>query len=798
MLKFLNKNKKKQKNGTKRTTQSTLPYIDCYRDGMMQVEPGRFSKMLSIPDISFKTQSDEDQQNIYENYQKLLNNINPGEDIFFTFVNQRQNVKETLDGVLPQQRGDQHDIFRKEISKMVRDKVVNGRNIKTSKYAVLRCDSDRASEAVKRLNAIEMDFTADYKRITKTSPKPVDLANRLKIMDTILNGNRTNPWFQIKSDRSWMMDYESMKKAGMTTKDVIAPEFMKFNGNNIQINEDRYAKVFYLESIAKWMNTNFISSLAELNCESCFTLHVEPIPQDEAIQMLHNQSVNINAEAIQKKDKSKSGYIPLDLQNALDETEDLQADLMNRNQKMFYMSLTLAVFADSEEELKEISKTIKKLAGQYLCRILPLIMQQERGLSSALPMGLDRTYGKRLFTTESLGVFIPFDEVNVFDEGGFYYGVNTVNKSLIVHNRLKGQNYNGLILGYSGSGKSFAAKQEMANVFLTSDSDIIVVDPDGEYTPLAEAFGGSVIKIAPGNGVYINPFDLDIDTSYDKDSNPIAIKTDLICGMLETMLGENAKLTPTQRAIVVTSVQQIYKPYLAHLAEMPPLSNGKRITIDRDYCPTMQNLFDNFMSQPQPEAQNLAIIMQPYITGTFDTFAHRTNVDLSNRFVVYDIKDIGSNLQELALKACTNDIWMRIMENRRVNKWTWFYIDEFHMLLSNDSTSKFMRMLWKRCRKYQGVLTGITQNVEDLLNSPAARSIINGSSFVYMLNQARMDRDMLAELIGLSDNDLEYITNADSGCGLIYTGKQTIPFTNRFPEDTELYKILSTKPKEAA
>lgn len=781
---------KKIRKKVPKTTQDFLPYIECYENGMMQIETGRFSKTMELSDISFKTQSDEEQEAVYENYLKLLNSLNAGGDLFFTFVNTRQNVSETLEAVLPQVTGDKHDHFRNEMTKVIKDKVTAGRNsLKTTKYATVRLDAPSVDEAIKKMNSLEQSFSSFYKKITKAAPTPLNLPERLRLTDTILNGNRANPWF-LQQNGHVTLDYQAMKKQGMTTKDIIATEALRFNGNHFVIG-DRYGQAFYLDSIANWMNTNFIAELSEINFESCFTLHIEPIPQQDALKMVHNQSVNINAEYIQKEDK---GYVSTDVKLAAEQIEDLQQDLMNRDQKLFYMSLVLVVFADSKEELKEQSTMIKNISGKYMSRIQPLIMQQERGLTTALPFGINKTYTKRLMTTESLGVFIPFDEVSMFDEGGFYYGNNAINKSPIIYNRKKGQNYNGLVFGSSGSGKSMYAKQEMVDVFLMNPADdIYIIDPDGEYTPLADAFDGSVIKIAPGNGVYINPFDLDIDISYDNDLNPLTMKTDFICGMIETMLGNNAKLTPTQRSIMDRCIQQIYKPYLEHLAELPPMAGGKKKTIDREYCPTMQNLFDALLSQKQPEAQQLALIMETYTTGTFDTFAHRTNVDLTNRMIIYDIKNIGSNLRELALKVCMNDIWNKMMGNRRQNKWTWFYVDEFHLLMNNDSTSEFLKTVWKRARKWQGLPTGITQNVEDLLASQAARAIINNSSFICMLNQSKMDRDMLAELVGLSKNDIEYITNAECGSGLLHTSRQTIPFTNHFPEDTELFKIMTTK-----
>lgn len=799
------KNTLKRYGGAKpvpKTVQQSLPYIEVYENGVMQVEPGVFTKMFTFDDISFKTRSDEDQYDTYENYEKFLNTLTPREDVYFTFVNGVEDEKLQLQKVAPVMKGDKFDDLRQEMADMIKEKMKGARNnISTKKYITIRVEEDSVDKAMQRISSLSGELDANFRKVTKMPITPLGIEERLEVMNTILNSSEKNYWFEHDATGGVSIDWEKMKKQGLTTKDIIAPEVLKFAGSDFQIGE-RFGQAMYLDHLANWMNTNFLADLCALNFESVITMHIEPIPQQEAIKLIHNQSVNITAEVMQKQKGSlQQGYspefIPADLKRAKEQVDALQDDLMNRDQRLFYMSLTLVHFADNKDELKENRNVVKNVAGKYMCTINPLLMQQERGLCTALPMGIDRTYSKRLLTTESLGVFIPFDEIKQFDEGGFYYGVNAINKSLIVYNRTKGQNYNGLVLGASGSGKSFSAKREMCSAILNTDASVNIIDPDGEYTPLAEAFGGSVIKIAPGNHVYINPFDLDTDTSHDSDMNPLTMKTDFVCGMLETMLGNNARLTPVQKSIVDRCIQQIYRPYLEHLAELPPDENGRKITIDRDYAPTMQNLFDALLSQPQVEAQNLALVMETYTTGSFDTFAHRTNVNMDSDLIVYDIKNIGTNLRELALKVCMNDVWNRMMENRRLNRWTWFYIDEFHLLLSNPSTSEFLKSVWKRARKWQGVPTGITQNVEDLLASPEARAIINNSSFVYMLNQSSMDRSMLKDLLKLSDNDVEFITNAEAGHGLIYNGKQAIPFADRFPKNTKLYKVMTTKAEES-
>ncbi len=801
------KNTPKKKKGFKpgRTTQSSIRYVECYKNGVIQTDPGFFSKMFEFDDVSFKTKSDVEQEEMFVAYERFLNSLAAGEDFYFSIVNLKGDKKTDIETVIPQAKGDEYDPLRKEMASVIRDKIKTSRNdIVTKKYLTVSICGDEIDKVMRRFDEITGELENNFKKCTQEPIRTVSLEARLELLSLIMNGrDNISYWFEHQLDGSVKIDWNQVSRQGLTTKDLISPELLKYKASSFQIGENRYGEVMYMDKIANWMNTNFLSELSETNFESVITLHIQPILQQDALKHIHNQSVNITAEVMNKqKELLRDGYspdmIPMDLKNAKNQIDSLQDDLMNRDQRLFQMSLYTCHFGENEEITKEYGKILRNLAAKYMSELKPLMYMQERGFMSVLPFGRDEGFKKRFLTTESLAIFIPFNEANVFDKGGFYYGVNSVNKSVVIYNRLHGMNYNGLVLGTSGSGKSFSAKREMANAIINTTADVYIIDPDGEYTPMAEAFGGTVVKISPGNGVYINPFDLDIDTSYDNDLNPLAMKTDFICGMLETMIGTGAKLTPTQRSIVDRCIKHIYRPYFEHLSELPPGPDGKKITIDKAHCPTMQALFEELWAQPQPEAQTLALIMESYTSGTYDTFAKRTNVDLDTRIVVYDIKSVGTNLRELALKVCMNDVWTKMMENRRKNKWTWFYVDEFHLLLSNGgSTSEFLKSIWKRARKYQGVPTGITQNVEDLLQSPDARTIINNSSFIYMLNQSRQDRNMLKDLLKLSDNDMEYVTNVDPGHGLIKTSKSVIPFEDRFPEDTELFKIMTTKPKDA-
>lgn len=791
---------KKNKNGKKklpRTVQETLDWICVYENGVFQIAPKKFSKMYFFKDISFKTKSDEDQEKIYKNYQRFLNTLQADEEMFITFVNFKENEGDKLASVLPQSKGDKFDIYREEITNILRDKMRLSRNsISTNRYLTITVKADDVETAMKRFANLDGELSKEFKKITEQTLHPLTLAERLEVINTILNSDKPNYWFEHDVKGGVSINFSKMARHGYTTKDILSPESMRFYGNYFKI-DDRVGQAMYLDGIANWMDTNFLPSLSSVSFESIITMHITAMEQSEAIKKIHNQSVNINAEVEGKQDERSSKgkdprFINSDLLRAKEEIEMLQDDILNRDQRLFFMSLCTCHFAENEDILKEQKKVIMDSAAKYMSSIKPLFEQQERGLMTALPLGHDKLYTNRLLTTESLGVYMPFDEVNQFDKNGIYYGVNVINKSLIIYDRTKGQNYNGLVLGASGAGKSFSSKREMTSVLLNKDADVYIIDPEGEYSILADKFDGTVIKISPGNGVYLNPFDLDIDTSYDKDLNPIAMKIDFICGMLETMLGNGAKLTPIQRAVVDRCAHQIYQPYLEHLAELPPDKNGRKRTIDRAYCPTMQNLFDTLLSQPEAEAQNLALVMEPYTTGSFDAFAHRTNVDVDSRLIIYDISTIGTNLMELGLKVCTNEVWTKMINNRKRDRWTWFYIDEFHLLLSNLSTAEFIKTIFKRARKYFGVPTGITQNCEELLASPAARAVITNTSFVYMLNLSLIDRNVLQEMLHLSDGDMEYVTNVPYGHGLIYTGAQCLPFEDEFPSNTELYKIMST------
>ena len=488
--------------------------------------------------------------------------------------------------------------------------------------------------------------------------------------------------------------------------------------------------------------------------------------------------------------------ISTDLKDAREQAEALMESLRASEEKLYQFSSSILVLADSKEELDSNIKSVKQLGSKYMLTFSNLTYQQETGFKCALPLCRTDSKVKRILQSNSAALFLPFATKELMQHQGFYYGLNAVSNNMIVINRLNSKNYNGLILGQSGSGKSFAAKREMLSAFLSTTDHIYVIDPDSEYTDIAIALGGSVVKLAPGIKNHINPFDMDIhysDSEGQDNSNPIPLKSDYICMLCETAVGRRYELSNVERSIIDRVVIQLYGPYIEHMKNDV---RDRSITCDTTASPTMDMFYDALMNQPEPEAQNLGLNMEIYCVGSSDLFSKRTNVDINNRFTVFDIKDIGNGMKEIGLQVCLNHIWNKMIDNKQHGIRTRLYIDEFHVLTKTRSSIEYLQQIWKRARKWLGIPTGITQNVSDLLTSQEAVTIISNTDFILMMSQAPADRLALQEMYHISDAQLAYITNSPAGQGLIYDGQTIIPFVDKFPTNTKLYQIMSSNAEE--
>ena len=433
------------------------------------------------------------------------------------------------------------------------------------------------------------------------------------------------------------------------------------------------------------------------------------------------------------------------------------------------------------------------MAERFVCQAKTLTTQQEAGLDSALPIGANKLQVERLLNTKAASILLPFSVKELADKNGMYYGVNGVSKQMILYNRMSAINGNGCIFGVPGSGKSFAAKREIVSVMLGTDDEIFIIDPENEYSQLAKLFYGSVIRIAPGSGVHINPMDMSLNYSGEDGTDPVTLKADFIASICEAAMGsERYELSPIQKTVIDRCVKNVYKDYIETLRE-----EGK--TEDAEIVPTLGDLYKEIDLQPEPEAHNLALALERYVKGTQNSFAFRTNVDVTNRLTVYNIKDIGAGMKSIGLQVCLDNIWNRMIYNKLHGKRTWLYCDEFHLLTQTATSAKYTRTIWKRARKWNGIPTGITQQIEDMLNNKEGRAIINNSEFVMMLSMDPYSRVQMQQMYNLSNEEMEYISSSGSGHGLIYYGDMAniIPFEDRFPQNTKLYKAMTTKPDES-
>ena len=590
------------------------------------------------------------------------------------------------------------------------------------------------------------------------------------------------------------VDFDSLASQHKSSKDCVAPDFMKVNRDSLELG-GKYSATLFLDTYPSSLSTDFIESINELPFTLVSSVHYQALPQDKSLKLVRDQVVNINTTISEQQRKaSMKGYstdlISPDLEAAKEDAEILLNDIKSRDQKLFYVTVLLTIFAETPEELANYVKMAQTVGAKYLCTLRKLSYQQEAGFNASLPLCVNKLATRRLLTTEAAGLFMPFSTQELIQKGGIYYGVNSVSGNIIIYNRLNGKNANGLVLGTPGSGKSFAVKREILSVILGTDADGYVVDPEGEYSPLAQLLGGEVIRIAPGSDVFINPLDLNI--AFADGDDAITLKSDYVCSLCEIIMGAKYGLDPLQRSIIDRCVRMIYKDYITYLQAHPGLD------IDTSKCPTLVDFYNCVMAQEEIEARNLGLAIELYCVGSMNLFAHPTNVDIHNRLVVYDIKDIGTSMKALGLQVCMQDIWNRTVANKDKGKRTWSWFDELHVIAQSDTAMQFMRQFYKRARKWGGVPTGITQNVEDLLVSSEARTLINNSEYIMLLNQSALDRDELATLLGISPYLQQFVTDVSYGRGLIYTGTTIIPFVDDYPKDTKTYKVMTTKPDEVA
>ena len=762
------------------TVQQSIPYREMYRDGICRLTDTLYTKTVQFFDISYQLAQADDKAQIFEGYCDFLNYFDASIHVQLTFINQRANMQDFTKSIDIPPRGDEYDGIRKEYGDMLKNQLQKGNNGLTKrKYITFGIEADDLRTAKMRLERIETDVLANFKTLG-VQARSLNGLERLELLHSQLH-----PDGQEKFHFQW----SDLPKTGLSTKDFVSPSGLSFSkdGKTFRVG-DHSGAVSFLQILAPELTDRLLADLLDLNDAVTVNLHIQSIDQAQAIRNIKRKMSDLQKMTIEEQKKAvRSGYdmdiIPTDLATYGEEAKNLLQDLQSRNERMFLVTVLVENIAAKRQKLFNDIFAASGVAQKYNCALKRLDYQQEQGLMSSIPLGENLIHIQRGLTTSSTAVFVPFTVQELFQSGeALYYGLNALSNNMILCDRKKLKNPNGLILGTPGSGKSFSAKREITNAFLITSDDIIICDPEAEYYPLVGRLKGQVIKVSQNSTQYINP--MDINLNYSEGDTPIALKSDFILSFCELIMGGKNGLEAVEKTLIDRAVISVYRNYLAD----PKPKN----------MPILGDLYDEIKKQPEKEAQRIAAALELYVNGSLNIFNHRTNVDIHNRLVCFDIKELGTQLKKVGMLIVQDQVWNRVTVNRSEGKATRYYIDEFHLLLKEEQTAAYSVEIWKRFRKWGGIPTGITQNVKDLLSSREVENIFENSDFVYMLNQAQGDREILAKQLNISQQQMTYVTHSEAGEGLIFYGNVILPFIDRFPQNTELYRVMTTKPGEVS
>ena len=756
------------------SSQDTIDYIEMFEDGICQVDEKLFTKSIEFGDINYQLAQNEDKTLIFSNYCDFLNYFDESVSVQLSFINKFANVKDFEKLITIENQNDNFDTIRQEYSTMLKNQMAKGNNgLVKSKYVTFGIEADSLREAKTRLEKIETNIINNFK-IMGVRAEPLSGEERLEIIH-----GQLHPDGETKFDFEWN-DLEEKK---INTKDVIAPSTFNFTDKKMFKMGKTIGSTSFVQIIASELTDRMLADYLNTDDAITVNIHIKSLDQATAVKNVKRVITDVDAMKIAEQKKAvRAGYdmdiLPPDIQNFSDESKKLLNELQSRNERMFQITIIILNTAKKKTQLEEAIFSTVGLTQKYNCRLAPLEWQQEQGLMSSLPLGKNHIPIKRGLTTSATAIFVPFTTQELFQiKEASYYGLNALSNNLIMANRKELKNPNGLILGTPGSGKSFAAKREMTNVFLTTEDDVIICDPEGEYTSLVDRLNGQLIMLSSTSTDYVNP--LDIHMNYGDGDDPIIFKSEFILSLFQIIAGGAYGLTAQEISIIDRCTAMVYRKYFED-----PVP---------EKMPILGDLYDAIKSQPEPEAINIVNALEVYVTGSLRVFNNRTNVNLENRVVCFNIKGLGNQLKKLGMLIFQDAVWNRVTINRDNKKSTWLYIDEFHLLLKEAQSASYSVAIWKRFRKWGGIPTGLTQNVKDLLASPEIENIFENSDFILMLNQAAGDRKILAEALSISKHQLSYVTQSGAGEGLIFYGNTIIPFIDRFPKNTELYKIMTTK-----
>ena len=748
-----------------------------FPDGICRVTDSYYTKTVQFQDINYQLNQNEDKTAIFDGWCDFLNYFDSSVRFQLSFVNMSANKDNYARYITISPQGDDFDSIRLEYTQMLQNQLARGNNglIKT-KYLTFGVEADGLKAAKPRLERIETDILNNFKRLG-VAAEPMNGMERLRLLHGMLHMDEQEPF---------RFSWDWLAPSGLSVKDFIAPSSFEFRtGRSFGIGR-RIGCASFLQILAPELNDRMLADFLDMESSLIVSMHVQSVDQVKAIKTIKRKITDLQKMTIEEQKKAvRAGYdmdiIPSDLATYGTEAKKLLQDLQSRNERMFLLTFIVVNTAGSRQQLDNNVFQAASIAQKYNCQLTRLDFRQEEGLMSSLPLGLNQIEIQRGLTTSSVAIFIPFTTQELFQDGkeALYCGLNALSNNLIMVDRKRLKNPNGLILGTPGSGKSFAAKREIANVFLVTDDDIIICDPEAEYGPLVERLHGQVIKISPTSPHYINPMDLNLN--YSDDENPLSLKSDFILSLCELIVGGKDGLMPVEKTIIDRCVRMVYRDYLSD-----PVP---------EKMPILEDLYNELRRQEEKEAQYIATALEIYVSGSLNVFNHRTNINIENRIVSFDIKELGKQLKKIGMIIVQDAVWNRVTVNREAHKSTRYYIDEMHLLLREEQTAAYTVEIWKRFRKWGGIPTGITQNVKDLLSSREVENIFENSDFILMLNQASGDRQILAKQLNISPHQLSYVTHSGEGEGLLFYGNVILPFVDRFPRG-ELYDLLTTKPQE--
>ena len=778
------------KSGKQISTQQTIAFEKMYRDGICKVRKNYYTKMIEFHDLNYVLLDEEERADILALYSQLINYFDPSIR-FQIFLFNRHVNEETLSAqfeIAPQ--ADKFDDIRIEFSDMLKNLSAKGNNgVIKSKYIIYGIEADSLKEARQRMAGLEADILKNIRNLG-TNAQGLDGRERLGVLYEFFNQDRMEPF---------RFSFKEMAESGNSVKDYIAPQGFEFRFPGRFKAGHMFGATKYLDIISPKLNDELIKKLLDIDSNLSISIHMRTIEPMEAAKLVKRALSDVQKSKIDEQKKAvRSGYdmdiLPTDIVLYEKNTMELLDDLNSSNQKLVWTTILISAFGRTKKELESVSQRISGIIQQANCRLTDLQYKQEAAMNAAAPIGINETGEGRHLITKNLAVLVPFNTQELFQTGqSLYYGLNALSNNMIMADRKKLRTPNGVILGTPGSGKSFSAKREILGSFLVTRDDILICDPEGEYYPLVKALGGEVVKLATNSKDYLNP--MDIQLSHKNDREALKLKSDFLITLCDAVAGGGTGLANDEKGIIDRCIEKIYDEYFKHPApeNMPILEDLYNALIQ--YEPD-RAVSEELAVDARQKAVRIANSLVLYVHGSQNYFNHRTNVDSQNRIVCFDIRDLGKQLKELGMLIVQDAVWNRVSKNRERRVATRYYCDEFHLLLRDRQTAQYSVEIWKRFRKWGGIPTGLTQNVGDFLRSEEIEGILGNSDFIYLLNQNARDQVILADKLGLSERQLEYVTNSDSGCGLILFNDVVIPFADRYPTDTKTFRIMNTRPEE--